>query len=107
MIRATMRQSAQSRDSVIRLPPEDEDKILAAMDALGGCTAWGAQTSPRGPTLIDPGGLVERLFPEVLALLNAVMEHTPGASSQSGPLSGASRWYSERNRLSIRWQLGL
>jgi hypothetical protein len=107
MIRATMRQSAQSRDAAIRLPPEGEERVLAAMDAVGGRTAWGAQTSPGGPTIIDPSVLVERLFPKVLALLNSVIEHTADESSQPGPQSGAPSWYSKRNRLSIRWQLGL
>jgi hypothetical protein len=108
MIHATMRQSARSRDAVIRLPPEDEQKILAAMDALGGRTAWGAQASLHGSTAVDPGVLVERLFPRVLALLNAVMEHTPGGSGPGpGPQSGGSHWYSEQNRTSVRWQLGL
>jgi hypothetical protein len=57
---------------------------------------------------VDPGRFVERLFPAVVGLLNAVMaatppEYVPGQepSPESGP-----RWYSERNRLSVRWQLG-
>lgn len=107
MIRATMRQSVRSRDAVIRLPNEDEETILEAMDALGGRAPWGVRTDPDGSAVLDPGLFVERLLPKVLTLLNAVMEHTPGGSGASpGPQGQGPRWYVERNRMSIRWQLG-
>lgn len=107
VIRATMRQSVRSRDAAIRLPDEDEEKTLAAMDALGGREAWGVRTDPDGSAVVDPGLFVERLFPRVLTLLNTVMEHTPGGTGAGPrPPRQGPRWYNERNRLSIRWQLG-
>jgi hypothetical protein len=105
MIRATMQQSGRNRDASIRLPDDDQQKILDAMDAMGGRTTWGVRTEPDGSEVVDPGLFVERLFPEVLTLLNAVMEHTPGGGGPR-PQGQGPRWYNERNRLSIRWQLG-
>jgi hypothetical protein len=57
---------------------------------------------------VDPGQFVEQLFPAVLGLLNTVMATTPAAhvhGQPSSPDAGPS-WYSEPNRLSVRWQLG-
>lgn len=57
---------------------------------------------------VDPGQFAEHLFPAVLGLLNAVMAVTPSAyvrGQQPQPDSGP-RWYGERNRLSVSWQLG-
>jgi hypothetical protein len=107
MIRATMRQSVRSRDAVIRLPKGDEQSILEAMEALGGREAWGVRTNADGSEVVDPGLFVELLFPKVLTLLNAVMERTPSAVG-AGPRSQGQgpHWYDERNRRSIRWQLG-
>lgn len=107
MIRATMRQSVRSRDAAIRLPHEDGQKVLEAMGALGGREAWGVRTNADGSEVVDPGLFVELLFPKVLTLLNAVMEHTPGgAGAGPRPPGQGPRWYNERNRRSIRWQLG-
>jgi hypothetical protein len=105
MIRATMRQSGRSQDAAIRLPHEDGQKVLEAMDALGGREAWGVRTDPDGSEVVDPGLFVELLFPKVLTLLNAVMEQTPGGGGPR-PQGQGPRWYDERNRRSIRWQLG-
>ena len=107
-IQATMRQNGQIRDAPITLPAEHESQILASMDNLGGRAAWGAQPGAGGAVAVDPGQFVEQLFPAVLRLLNAVMAATPPAyvrGQQPHPDSGP-RWYSERNRLSVSWQLG-
>jgi hypothetical protein len=92
--------------------------ILSSMDALGGRAEWGFQSAANGSSLVDPARLVERLFPNVLALLNETMEKTPVerlrhvqlTAADSQPFSNGRPdqpdWYSERNRLSIRWQLG-
>ena len=107
-IQATMRQNGLVRDAPVTLPAEHESQVLASMDDLGGRAAWGAQQSAGGAVVFDPGQFVERLFPEVLRLLNAVMAATPPAyvgGQQPDPDSGP-RWYSERNRLSVSWQLG-
>ena len=107
-IQATMRQNGQVRDAPITLPAEHESQVLASMDNLGGRAAWGAQPGTGGAVAVDPGQFVEQLFPAVLRLLNAVMAATPPAyvrGQQPHPDSGP-RWYSERNRLSVSWQLG-
>ena len=107
-IQATMRQNGRIRDAPITLPAEHESQVLASMDNLGGWAAWGAQPGVGGAVAVDPGQFVEQLFPAVLRLLNAVMAATPPAcvrGQQPGPDSGP-RWYSERNRLSVSWQLG-
>jgi len=107
-IQATMRQNGQVRDAPIKLPAEHESQVLASMDNLGGRAAWGAQPGVGGGVAVDPGQFVEQLFPAVLWLLNAVMTATPPVyvrGQQPHPDSGP-RWYSERNRLSVSWQLG-
>jgi hypothetical protein len=105
MIRAIMQQSGRNRDAFIRLADDDQQKILDAMDALGGRTAWGVGAALDGSTVVDPGAFVGQLLPRVLTLLNVVMEHTPGGAGPR-PSSQGPRWYNERNRLSTRWQLG-
>lgn len=114
----TIQGSGRFRETAIRLPGQDEATILSSMDALGGRAAWGVQSAANGSSLVDPAGFVERLFPNVLTLLNEAMEQTPverlghvqltAADSQPSPdgRAGQTNWYSERNRLSIRWQLG-
>lgn len=90
------------------LDPRQRAQVLASMDNLGGRAAWGAQPGAGGAVAVDPGQFVEQLFPAVLRLLNAVMATTPPVyvrSQQPHPDSGP-RWYSERNRLSVSWQLG-
>ncbi len=105
MIRATMQQSGRKRDAPIRLPDDEQQEILDAMDALGGRMAWGVSVALDGSTVVDPGAFVDQLLPRVLTLLNTVMEYTPGGAGPKPSIQGP-RWYDERNRLSIRWQLG-
>ena len=107
-IQATMRHHGQVRDAPITLPAEHEGQVLTCMDNLGGRAAWGAQPGTRGGVAVDPGQLVEQLFPAVLRLLNSVMTETPAVDvprQQPDPDSGPL-WYSERNRQSVSWQLG-
>jgi hypothetical protein len=90
-------------------------KLLAAVDALGGRQSWGLERSLPGLQLVDPGVLLEQLFPRVLRLLDELMRETPveglaGVSltpKQTAPPSDPHGTFSERNRQSIRWQLGL
>lgn len=78
-IEAVTRQNGPVRDAPITLPAQSEEEILACMDRLRGCTAWGAKLSIGATAVIDPGRFVEQLFPEVLRLLNTVMAATPPA----------------------------
>ncbi len=119
MMRTTaIQQTGRLRETAIRLPSGDEATILSSTDALSGRDAWGIRAAANGSPLVDPALFVERLFPHVLMLLNRAMEHTPVerlshvylAHADSQPprdgQAGQANWYSERNRLSIRWQLG-
>jgi len=102
--------------TAIRLPVDTEEKVLMAMDSGGGRVVWGVRTAA-GRTVVDPGAFVEHLLPAVLELLNSVMQVTPverlehvqltTAQCQPPPDEpGTASIFSERNRLSIRWQLG-
>ena len=119
MMRTTIVQSAgHLRETAVRLPAGDEPAILAAMDALGARADWGVRPAARGSSLVDPGLFMERIVPKVIALLNEVMAATPvehlqhvrltAASGQppSPQRAGQADTFGERNRLSIRWQLG-
>ncbi len=117
MMRTTaVNRPGRVRETVIRLPGSDEATILSSIDALDGQAAWGVRTGANGSTLVDPAAFIERLFPHVLTLLEAVMGQTPVERFNSAPATGGlstvarragmADWYSERNRLSIRWQLG-
>ena len=108
-IQATLRQKGSVQDAPITLPTENESQILACMENLGGQAAWGAQPAAGAAVAVDPGQFVERLFPAVLGLLNAVMAATPPANAgdQRPRPDSAHPWYNQRNRLSVSWQLGL
>jgi hypothetical protein len=110
--------NASLRETIIQLPAADEAVLLTSMDALGGRATWGAAPSVGGGFVIDPGAFIERLIPSVVTLLNEAMQKTPveqlahvhvtSASSQPPTPSrpGGADIFSERNRMSIRWQLG-
>jgi hypothetical protein len=104
------------RETAIRLPSPDEASILSSIQALDSQAPWGVRIGANGSTLVDPAAFIERLLPHVLTLLEAVMRLTPveclspaaatGRPSTVARRAGTADWYSERNRLSIRWQLG-
>lgn len=106
-------------NTVMRLPRRDEAAILTAMDALGGRDRWGYQPFAPGHDNIQPGVLVDRLLEEAVGLLNSVMKETPvellsnieKANLANKPpeveSDGRPSSFSEWNRLSIRWQLGM
>ena len=108
-------------ETAIVLPADtgDEVAILSAMDALGGRGSWGASAGPYR-WLVDPGVFTEQLLPRIVTMLNEIMETTPverlsqvrltQADCQPpapDPAAGRMDTFSERSRLSIRWQLGL
>jgi hypothetical protein len=60
------------------LPANDRDEILAAVERVGGHTAWGVAEPLTGYDLhIQPGKFVERLLAESIYLLNLIMSMTP------------------------------
>lgn len=107
----------QRKATLVQVPAEQVTDVLAAVDALGGRANWGFQDLLAGRALFDPGVFVERLFPMVLAMINDLMEATPverlahvtitPAETKPPDEAAPTNTFSEFNRKSIRWQLGL
>jgi hypothetical protein len=100
--------------TLVGLPTADRERILAAADCLGGRSAWGLRELIPGRLHAEPDRLFERLFPAIIQLLNELMAGTPvetlsGVSlttvTHEAPRDPGSP-FGERERLSIRWQLG-
>ena len=112
-----VRLSGGAIQTQIQLPPDNEADILASMDVLGGRSSWGCSTSSTG-IQVNPAIFVERLWPEILRVLNETMVATPmerlanvsltpaGHLPPPDSTSGVPGVFDEPNRLSIRWQLG-
>jgi hypothetical protein len=100
--------------TLVGLPRADGNEILAAADRRGGRDAWGLRELIPGRLHADPGVLLETLLPATIKLLNEVMRETPVENlshvvltpQDSLPPSGHSE-FGERERQSIRWQLGM
>lgn len=113
-----VRLSGGSVETEIRLPADDQADILTSMDALGGRGTWGARNITGGAVQVNPSIFIERLWPEILRVLNDTMIATPVerlgnvsltlADLQPPPdsTSGAPGTFDQVNRNSIRWQLG-
>jgi hypothetical protein len=105
----------QRQETLVGLPSTDASRILAAADRQGGHEAWGLRELLPERLHADPGVLLERLLPAVIELLNSLMAATPveqlsGVSLQPEdlfPPPGQNQAFGKRERLSIRWQLGL
>ena len=92
----------------------DRDNILAAAVGRGGREAWGLHELLPEMLHFDPGVLLERLLPAVIELLNELMTETPVETLVGVSLKPEDRlppprddFFGERQRHSIRWQLGL
>lgn len=106
----------QRERTLVGMPALHAPKLKDALVALGGLAAWGVEELVAGQLHFDPGIFMERLFPHVMAMLNQIMDETPverfahvalppnASLPPVGPDAGA---FSEPNRRSIRWQLGL
>ena len=104
------------RETLVGLPQADMDELMKACEALGGSARWGIKRQIPGRMHADPHVLLEELFPRVVDLLDLLMARTPVerlphvevAKLQVGPpVEGPMGTFSENNRNSIRWQLGL
>jgi hypothetical protein len=108
-------QPGRRRETLVGLSGADASEILDAADRLGGRAAWGFREMIPGRLHADPRLLLEKLVPAVVELLNMIMAATPvealsGVSLKSEdlvPPTGAGQTFGERERNSIRWQLGL
>ncbi len=114
---------------LISVPYNDNDEvnILLAMDALGGTASWGVRPilqkrfrkQFRKGLYIDPGIFVDKLFEEIIKLLNDLMKETPvellpnvkilpkdKVPFLDKPGAGIYNTFSEWNRHTIRMHLG-
>jgi hypothetical protein len=102
-------------ETLAGLPSSDRDQILKAADRQGGRQAWGLRELLPGRLHAEPGVILERLLPAVIELLNDLMTATPvealaGVSLKPEhlvPPSDDRNGFGERERQSIRWELGL
>lgn len=60
----------RAHDTVVGLPVQDTEKILDAVDSVGDRASWGLRELLPGRIHAHPGSLIEKLLPEVLALVN-------------------------------------
>jgi hypothetical protein len=94
---------------------DELEALLNAMDTLGGRAGWGVEELISGLHFVDPGTLLDRLVDATVKLVNELMAATPverlaGVTltpEQCEPPADPRGTFSERNRQSIRWQLGL
>lgn len=105
------------QEVLLALPSDDEEALLFAMDALGGRDTWGFHFLYPGRSHVEPAILVDKLFEEVVVMLNQLLgktpveqfEHVKITEVNSHPPTDEARRggiFSELARLSIRWQLG-
>ena len=101
-------------DTLLELPREDVTALLAGIGALGGRDAWGVRQVLPNQVHVDPGVLMEQILSRVIDMLNEIMRETSATVFQHAALTPADALppqeehgiFSERNRLSVRWQLG-
>lgn len=101
--------------TMVSLPRSSRDRVLKAIDSLGGRELWGVEAMIPNKIHTDPGVLLDQLFPLIMNLLNELMSSTPveqmaGVSlrpSDLVPPDDPMSPFAERVRHSIRWQLGL
>jgi hypothetical protein len=110
--------SGGSVETEIQLPADNQADIVASMDVLGGRGSWGARNIAGGSVQVNPSIFVERLWPEIVRVLNATMTATPverlgnvnltPVDLQPPPDStnGQPGHFDQAIRNSIRWQLG-
>jgi hypothetical protein len=103
--------SPNQRDATyVGLPPADVERLLEAMDAVGGRSAFGLQKFLPDRVHADPGKLVDAIFCRTTQLLDQLMaempmEHQAGAPASQSTASAPP--YDDHSRKNIRLQLGL
>ncbi|WP_336158579.1 hypothetical protein [Amycolatopsis sp. VC5-11] len=108
--------SGSRTETMFSLPSADMAELITAMEALGGTEKWGVKEMIPGRMHAAPHILLEAILPPAISLLDSIMMQTPVerlpsynasevtlAPPSNDPLSP----FSENNRKSIRWQLGL
>lgn len=102
--------------TLVQMPPSHQARLMAVFAALGGPSMWGVEETIPGAIHADAGVLVEQLLTRVLVVLNAVMDATPVEQlghvklrpvDHGPPEVKGYQPFAERERLGVRWQLGL
>jgi hypothetical protein len=102
--------------TLVGMPRAHLAELATIFAALGGAAQWGVEEVIRGHVHADAGVLSEQLLPRIVHMLNAVMDEAPVETlphvslkpEDLRPPEGArSQAFGDRERLSIRLQLGL
>lgn len=104
---------AQRDATLVGLPSADAQRLLDAMDALGGRSAFGLRILLPHWIHADPGKLLDSIFAGAVNLLDQLMRETPverltetlQSKRDAGPPQDDI--FGEKQRESIRLQLGL
>lgn len=114
-IHGITKQDSDKTETIIALPKDKEKVVLKSMNVLGGHASWGVNQLTKNFNEVNPGILVDRIFEEVIILLNDIMRHTPvdrlshiekANKSNKPPDDKFGEPFSEWDRTTIRWQLG-
>jgi hypothetical protein len=106
-------QSRQREATLVGLPPDDAQRLVAAMDAVGGRSAFGLNIALPDRVHADPGKLANAIFGRTTHLLNQLMRETPVEQLAGASSSGDTGTppnddiFNEIARESVRLQLGL
>jgi hypothetical protein len=107
-----VQKSGSPSENLVSLPPNDEARLLTAMDDEGGRSAWGARDAAPEVVFLDAGVFVDRMLIGVVELLNELMRYTPVESLQGASLTPSDLVPPDGDvwrpwmRQSIRWQMG-
>lgn len=107
--------SSQLRErdaTLVGLPPDDAQRLVTAMDAVGGRRAFGLRVTLPNRVHADPGKLADAIFTRTVDLLNQLMEKTSVESFTKATASDDASppnddIFGSQSRQSIRLQLGL
>lgn len=105
--------SGRREKTLVGLPQDDADDLVAAIDALGGRDRFGIYDVLPGRVHADPGLLLDAVFVEAAGLLDGLMAATPVerlhgvALTAQDTIPPSDEPFDEWTRRSIRLQLGL
>ena len=105
--------SGERDATLVGLPASDAQRLVTAMDSLGGRNTFGLRMTLPNRVHADPATLLDAIFVRAVSLLDQLMRETP-VERLSGALETAGtkpprndRIFGGRQRQSIRLQLGL
>ena len=101
-------------ETVIVLPSGKARAIVDACNNLGGIDVWGIK-SKAGMYIVEPDTMIDKLVPVAFELLDKLIEKIPLESlshvnlrpEDCRPPTDQVHTFSQSNRESVRWQLGI